>query len=53
MLLDTCQGLSSSLAFTDFGLSSANHTTEAISAKELFALVSDIAVQHLCAARLV
>lgn len=30
-----------------------NHTPETFSAKELFALVSDIAVQPLCSARLV
>jgi hypothetical protein len=43
--------LSNSSLFTDIGLSSANHTTEAVSTKDLFTLVSDIAVQCLCAAR--
>jgi hypothetical protein len=46
------ESLSISLLFTDIGLSSANRTTETVSTKDLFSLVSDIAVQCLCAARL-
>jgi hypothetical protein len=44
--------LTISLLFTDIGLSSANHTTVNGFKKDLFSLVSDIALQRLCAARL-
>jgi hypothetical protein len=50
-LFNTRQRLRRSLIFIDFGLSSANHTAQTVSAKELFSLVSDIALQCLCTAR--
>src|SRR5271155_985205 len=53
LLIRQRRRLGGSLYFADFGLSFANHTAKVVSANELFALVSDIAVQHPCAARLV
>jgi hypothetical protein len=50
--LNTHERLSNSLLFIDIGLGSANHTTETVSTKDLFSLVSDIALQCFCAARL-